>query len=54
MTIIKNDNHRNVVKLVILVCCVVRITLATTCEETTVWIANFSNTVGYILPAPKL
>ena len=25
--------------LVILACCIVRITLATTCEETTVWIA---------------
>ena len=42
------------VKLVILVCFMVRITLATTCEETTVWIAILSSTVGYILPSPKL
>ena len=40
--------------LVILVPCIVRITLATTCEETTVWIAILSSTVGYILPSPKL
>ena len=40
--------------LVILVCCIVRITLATTCEETTVWIAILSSTVGYIFPSPKL
>ena len=40
--------------LVILVCCTVRITLATTCEETTVWIAILSSTVGCILPSPKL
>ena len=40
--------------LVILVFCIVRITLATTCEETTVWIAILSSTVGYILPSPKL
>ena len=40
--------------LVILACCIIRITLATTCEETTVWIAIFSSTVGYILPSPKL
>ena len=40
--------------LLILACCIVRITLAETCEETTVWIAILSNTVGYILPSPKL
>ena len=40
--------------LVILVCCIVRITLATACEEKTVWIAILSSTVGYILPSPKL
>ena len=40
--------------LVILVSCIVRITLAKTCEETTVWIAILSSTVGYILPSPKL
>ena len=40
--------------LVILACCIVRITLAKTCEETTVWIAILSSTVGYILPSPKL
>ena len=40
--------------LLILPCCIVRITLAETCEETTVWIAILSSTVGYILPSPKL
>ena len=40
--------------LLILACCVVRITLAETCEETTVWIAILSSTVCYILPSPKL
>lgn len=38
----------------ILCCAIVRITLAKTCEETTVWIAILSSTVGYILPSPKL
>ena len=40
--------------LLILACCIVRITLAKTCEETTVWIAILSSTVGYILPSPKI
>ena len=40
--------------LLILVCCIVRITLAKICEETTVWIAILTNTVSYILPSPKL
>ena len=30
------------------------IMLSTTCEETTVWVAILSRTVGYILPSPKL
>ena len=40
--------------LLVLACCIVRITLAGTSEETTVWIAILSSTVGYILPSPKL
>ena len=40
--------------LLIIACCIVRITLAETCEETTAWIAILSSTVGYILPSPKL
>ena len=40
--------------LVILACCIVRITLATICEETTVCIAIPSSTVGCILPSHKL
>ena len=39
--------------LLLLACCIVRITLAKTCEETTVWIAILSGAVGYILPSPK-
>ena len=42
------------VNLIILACAIFRITVATTCEETTVWIAILSSTVGYILPSPKL
>ena len=38
----------------ILACAIVRIMLSTTCEETTVWVAILSSTVGYILPSPKL
>ena len=38
----------------ILACVIVRIMLSTTCEETTVWVAILSSTVGYILPSPKL
>ena len=37
-----------------LACCIVRITLAKTCEETTIWIAISSSTGGYILHSPKL
>ena len=40
--------------LLILACCIVRITLAKTCEESTVWIAILSSTLGYFLPSPKL
>ena len=40
--------------LLILACWILRIILAETCEETTVWIAILSSTVGYILPSPKL
>ena len=40
--------------LLILACCIVRSTLNETFEETTVWIAILSSTVGYILPPPKL
>ena len=28
--------------------------LAKTCEETTVWVAVLSSSVGYMLPSPKL
>ena len=40
--------------VLILACAIVRIMLFTTCEETTVWVAILSSTVGYILPSPKL
>ena len=42
------------VVVLILACAIVRIMLSTTCEETTVWVAILSSTVGYILPSPKL
>ena len=42
------------VRVLILACAIVRIMLSTTCEETTVWVAILSSTVGYILPSPKL
>ena len=40
--------------VLMLVCAIVRTMLTTTCEETTIWVAILSNTVGYILPSPKL
>ena len=40
--------------VLILACAIIRIMLSTTCEETTVWVAILSSTVGYILPSPKL
>ena len=40
--------------VLILACAIVQIMLSTTCEETTVWAAILSGTVGYILPSPKL
>ena len=40
--------------VLILACAIVRIMFSTTCEETTVWVAILSSTVGYILPSPKL
>ena len=40
--------------VLILACAIVRIMLSTTCEETTVWVAILSSTVGYILHSPKL
>lgn len=33
---------------------IVNLTLSKTCEETTVWIAILSSSVGYMLPSPKL
>ena len=42
------------VRVLILAFAIVRIMLSTTCEETTVWVAILSSTVGYILPSPKL
>ena len=40
--------------LVASICGIVRIMLSTTCEDTTVWLAILSSTVGCILPCPKL
>ena len=40
--------------VLLLACAIVRIMLSNTCEETTVWVAILSSTVGYILPSPKL
>ena len=40
--------------VLILACAIVRIMLSTTFEETTVWVAILSSTVGYILPSTKL
>ena len=39
---------------IIVICSMTQIMLATTCEETTVWVAILSSSVGYVLPAPKL
>ena len=37
-----------------LVCAIVRFMLSTTCEETTVWVAILTSTVGYFLHSPEL
>ena len=42
------------VTVLILACAIVRIMLSTTCEQTTVWVAFLSSTVGYISPSLKL
>ena len=43
-----------IVIVLIIACAIVPKMLSTTCEETTVWVAILSSTVGYILPSPKL
>ena len=40
--------------ILILACAVVRLMLSPTSEETTLWVAILSRTVGYILPSPML
>ena len=42
------------VGILILACSIVRIMLLNTCEETTIWVAFLSSTVGYILLSSKL
>ena len=32
---------------------IIRITLAETCEETTIWVAVLTSSVGYMLPSPR-
>ena len=38
----------------LVICSIVCLAFAKTCEETTVWIAILSSSVGYMLPQPKL
>ena len=40
--------------VLILACAIVQLMLSTTREETTVWVAILSSTVGYTLPSAKL
>ena len=40
--------------VLVLACAIVRIMLATTYEEITVWVAFSSSSLDYILPSPKL
>ena len=39
--------------LLIVVVSITNLTIADTCEETTVWVAILSSSVGYVIPAPK-
>lgn len=39
---------------IIITVSIINLTVADTCEETTVWVAILSSSVGYMLPAPKL
>lgn len=40
--------------LILVITSITSIILAKTCEETTVWVAILSSSVGYFLPSPKL
>ena len=40
--------------ILMLVCAIVRVMLSKICDETTVWVAILSSTVGYIVPSLKL
>ena len=40
--------------LIIVGVSVYKLTIATTCEQTTAWVAILSSSVGYMLPSPKL
>lgn len=39
--------------LILIGCSVARIILSSSCEETTVWVAILSSSVGYVLPSPR-
>lgn len=41
------------VVLIIIAGCFARLWFVTTCEETTLWAALLTGTVGYVLPNPK-
>lgn len=40
--------------LTIVIVSIVNLTLAKTCEETSIWIAILSSSVGYMLPSPRI
>ena len=43
-----------IVILILVLTSVFRIILASTCEESSVWVAILSSCVGYVLPSPRL
>ncbi len=45
---------QTVLVFVLVIFSVICLALAETCEESTVWVAILSSSVGYMLPAPKL
>ena len=39
--------------LILTIMSVIRITLSTTCEEVTIWVAILTSSIGYMLPSPR-
>lgn len=45
---------QSIMVVILVLFSIINITLSTSCENTTVWVAILSSSVGYYLPSPKL